>query len=302
MSSITRYLDVMVKNVPLEELKNTSKDLPIEEIAIWLKYCQENAGKSPVGVKCGRLHQDLVNILGERLGFGVSFGDYKKGPDGVWVHKNDKIIVESKTSSFWLKMDQVDGYIKDEKANCGIVVSSGFGKGDRAKIRGGFPKIRLLTTDGLCRLAELTEKEVLSTAHAVSILSPQETVELDGLVNLIHGIVEGAEAEEAKPPKEDLSDINDVPDEIKDLGNVARALYIELEREPTREFEAEELSQKIARDFAKTFAKRKSPIGSGILFSGIHLQRRGLVEIERYQPEPKKYPDWWVRKYKFKSD
>lgn len=46
MSSITRYLDVMMRNVPLKELKETSKDLPLEEIDMWLKYCQENAGKN----------------------------------------------------------------------------------------------------------------------------------------------------------------------------------------------------------------------------------------------------------------
>jgi len=300
MSSITRYLDVMLKNVPLKELKETSKELPLNDIATWLKYCQENAGQSEIGKKCGCLHQDLVNVLGERLGFKVRFGDYRKGPDGIWLHKDDKIIVESKTSSFWLKMGQIDGYIKNGNASCGIVISSEFNRGDRAKIKGGFPKIRLLTTDGLRRLAELQEKEVLSTKHIVRILSPQETVELDGLVGLIYGIVEGAEATEVKPPSKDLFDIEKVPNAIKDLGNVAKAMYIELKREPEKWLEADELSRKIERDFPQAFASRKSPIGSGISFSGIHLQKRGLIEIESYQPEPDKYPDWYARRYKVK--
>lgn len=298
MSSITPFLDVTIKNAPLEELKEHAKNWRLIDIAACLNYCQENAGKTELGRKCGQFHQDLVNVLGERLGFKVHFGGYGPGPDGIWVHKDHKIVMESKTSPTWLKISQIDGYVQEKKANSGIVVSSEFERGDRAKIKGGFPRIRLLTTEGLRRLVELKEKEVLSTAHIVRILSPQETVELDGLVDLIHGIVEGAEVEEVKRPVEDLLDINDVPDEVKELGDVARAMYIELKREPTRQFEAEELSQKIARDFAGTFSKRKSPIGSGIPFSGIHLQRRGLVDIERYRPEPEKYPDWWVRKYK----
>jgi hypothetical protein len=226
--------------------------------------------------------------LGEKLGFSVQFGDYKSGADGIWSFKSQNIVIESKTSPFWLKMEQVDRYIKEPKysANCGVVISSNFTKGNRATVKGGFPKIRLLTTDGLLKLAELSEKGVLSVKHIANILSPQETVELDGLVDLIHGIIglveKGPRAETKTITHADILNITDVPESIQDLGDVARAMYIELKQEPDRWFEAEEISTKIAEDFAQTFAERQSPIGSGILFSGIHLERRGLIEVESY--------------------
>lgn len=301
------HLDVMIKYVPLAELKKHVKDLPLEEFSSWLRYCQENAGKGEKGHKCGSLHQDIANTLGEKLGFSVQFGDYKSGADGIWSFKSQNIVIESKTSPFWLKMEQVEGYIKDPSysASCAVVISSNFTKGNRAAVKGGFPKIRLLTTDGLLKLVELSEKGVLSVEHIVNILSPQETVELDGLVDLIHGIIGLVEKEsriEAKPITEaDIFDITDVPESIRNLGDVAKAMYIELKQEPDRWFEAEGISAKIAEDFAKTFAERQSPIGSGIAFSGIHLERRGLIEVESYQPEPSKYPNWFARKYKLKT-
>jgi hypothetical protein len=162
-----------------------------------------------------------------------------------------------------------------------------------------YPKIRLLTSGGLCKLLKLKEDYQLPTEHVVNILIPQEAVQLDGLIELIYGVIE---AREEGTPLRDLYDINDVPDDIKNLSEVTKAMYIVLRENPDREFTAEELTKLILEYFPATFKgySRKS-ISFGTVWSGDALEKKGYVTIQRIKPDPEKYPDWVQRKYKFKG-
>ena len=174
-----------LKVAPIE-LRDYVRKLDLENLSSWIKICQENAGK---GIKAnyGLVHQDLVNVLGEKLGFQVEFGDYGSGPDGVWKFGEAKIIIESKTSPTWLKLHQVNDYIKSSGATCGVAVASNFEE-DQIKAVPGYRLIRLISTEGLIRLVEMKEKGLLLPKDIVNFLVPQETWVLDSLVDLVYQV------------------------------------------------------------------------------------------------------------------
>ena len=175
----------ILKVAPIE-LRDYVRKLDLENLSSWIKTCQENAGKG-VKTNYGLVHQDLVNVLGEKLGFQVEFGDYKSGPDGIWNFGETKIVVESKTSPMWLKLEQVDKHISSSKATCGLAVAPVFEK-DQIKAVPGYKLTRLITSDGLIRLVELKEKRVLLPKDVVNFLVPQEAWVLDTLVDLVYSI------------------------------------------------------------------------------------------------------------------
>ena len=155
-----------------ENFRDYVKDLTIKEIRSWLKFCQENAGK---GIKrhYGLIYQDLINVLGEKLGFQVEFGDYKAGPDGIWNYEKVKLCVESETLPTWLNLKQVNDYIKSCKATCGIAVAPDFEE-DQIRAASRYRSIRLLKTKRLLKLVKLREKELLLPENAVNFLVPRE--------------------------------------------------------------------------------------------------------------------------------
>jgi hypothetical protein len=65
------------------------------------------------------VYQDLVNVLGERLGFNVQYGEYGKGFDGLWIMGEDRILIESKSSSFWLNLSGLNESITSNNAKVG---------------------------------------------------------------------------------------------------------------------------------------------------------------------------------------
>jgi len=179
-----------------------AKQLDLEQLKSWIKVCIENAS----GYEKHRfafLLQEFVNIIGTRLGFIVSPGEWQKeGPDGLWERDDKKIVVETKASSFYLNFEKIMDYIKSRKALGAIAVSSEFSKDKIAAVKGEYAgKIRLVTIEGLTKLAELREKAVISLDSVFDILVPQETIQLDGLIELIHGIfVTKFEVERARSP------------------------------------------------------------------------------------------------------
>jgi len=169
------------------KIREFIRELGTQEIKLLLKVCQQNAGKDLPKRNYGLVHQDLINFLGEKLGFDVEFGDYKKGPDGIWKFKGTKLIIESKASPTWLEIKQASDYVKKEKAASGLIICPEFTE-DNIKAAQGYGNVRLLTTDGLCKLTELKDKNIISTEDVMSILLPQETVKLDFLVNILYRI------------------------------------------------------------------------------------------------------------------
>ena len=91
-------IETMIANVDPQQVRTLAQTFDIPTINIWLKQCQENAKK---GTKHGFVHQDLVNLLGEKLGFNVSYGKHKSGYDGIWKFDKLSIVIESKANIQW---------------------------------------------------------------------------------------------------------------------------------------------------------------------------------------------------------
>ena len=294
MSSITeksvrQILEKLIDRVDVQEIRNLAKDFDVSDIALCLKHCQEKAGK---GTKHGFVHQDLVNILGERLGFEVKFGDHLRGADGVWSCGDVRIVIESKTSATWLGLlEEARKFVNDEKAICGLLVSASFGQETVNAVRGGYPELRLVTTDGLCKLAQLRKEGILGIDNIVNILVPQETYTLDGLIDLVYGIKEQIKRPQ---PVEIIADeqkkLEEVPESIKDYDVVAKAMYAILRNRSNEWIDPTELAQEIKNNFPKTFNdKTVGQIAWGFPFAGHWLEKKGVLEIKRDEDGRRSY-------------
>lgn len=62
--------------------------------------------------------QDTVNRIGELLGFQVTYGEYRSGPDGIWLSSTNRaLIVEVKTSTtFRIQHETILGYMDNFKS------------------------------------------------------------------------------------------------------------------------------------------------------------------------------------------
>jgi hypothetical protein len=290
-------IETMINAVDPEQVKTLAKTFDIPTINVWLKHCQENAKK---GSKHGYVHQDLVNLLGEKLGFQVTYGKYTSGYDGIWKYDSLSIIVESKANIQWKgTLQETMTFVSEEKADYGLVVSSGFDDEDLNTVKGPSysSKLRLITTDALCKLASLKHEGVLTTENVKDILIPQESHLLDGIIDLIYGLKE--QVSKPKPTETEVSleeqkQLSEVPESIKKYGDISKAMYLILKQNPNRWFEASELVEEIKKTFPKTFSRMESPIGWAFPFGGMWLEKKGFIEIKK--------DEYGNRSYKFKLE
>ena len=287
-------IETMISNVAPDQIKTLAETFEIPAINMWLTHCQQNAKK---GSKHGYVHQDLVNLLGEKLGFQVTYGKHTSGYDGLWKHDGLSIIVESKANIQWKgTLNQTLKFVTNTKADYGLVVSSGFDDEDLNTVKGPSysPKLRLITTDSLCKLASLKKEGVLTTENVRNILIPQESHLLDGIVDLIYGLKE--QVPKPKPTEtspEEQKKLSQVPESISDYGDASKAMYITLKQNPTEWFDVSQLVEEIKKMFPSTFSQTETPISWSFPFSGMWLEKKGLIEIKKDE-----YGD---RSYKFKS-
>lgn len=243
----------------------------------------------------------MVNLLGERLGFNVSYGIHKFGYDGLWKHDNLSIIVESKTSTktYHGALDETLKFVNLEKANCGLVVSAEFNDETINAVAGlkYSDKLRLLTTDALCKLASLKADGVLETENVKDILIPQESHLLDNVIDLIYGIREAVvkpKAEAVEISAEEQDRLSQVPKEIEDYSDDLRAMYIILKENPNTWYDPSDLAEEIKSKFPKTFVqKTEGQIAFTFPYGGMWLEKKGLLEIKKDK--------YGRRSYKFKK-
>jgi hypothetical protein len=149
--------------------------------------------------------QDIINQIGQRLGFQIKYGLYKGkknsiGFDGIWTSKdNYSYIIEVKTTdAYRINLDTIVEYkyklieskdIIQEKSSILIIVGREDTGDLEAQIRGSKHAwdIRLLSSDSLIRLLIL--KELLNDIRTIQqineILKPNEYTKIDKLIELI---------------------------------------------------------------------------------------------------------------------
>ena len=159
----------------------------------------------------GRVFQDLVNNLGERIGFEVEYGLYQGvknaiGFDGYWRSKNSDIVVECKTTdAFRISTDVLLRYAerlrveRNLKGSPSILLVVGrFDTGDlESQIRGSRAddRIGVIGIGSLLSLVgavgELTNGP--ATEGLRSLLIPRDYTRLDELSRLITNVINEAQ-------------------------------------------------------------------------------------------------------------
>lgn len=166
--------------------------------------------------EAGAALQDIVNEVGNRLGFSVESGRYRGkektiGFDGLW-RTNDAhaIVVEVKTSdTYTVDLDTLAGYrkklavdrqIEEERSSILIVVGRADTAALEAQIRGS-PyawEIRLISVAALLRLMKVREEiEDPGVVRKIrEILTPKEFTRVDEIIELVFSTAAEAKQEE----------------------------------------------------------------------------------------------------------
>jgi len=183
----------------------SSPDVSRSDLKAWVSECLEKTGQS-----FHRALQDIVNCIGERLGFDVEYGLYAGrvgaiGYDGKWVSKdaNIQLIVETKkTGAYQINPDQVGRYIEELKKK--------IEKGDSLETYGLFVigeeepttlintirgsayrnSVRVVPVKSFLNLLRMKEEVPLTHSQIVKLLVPIDTINIGEIIETIEDIVE----------------------------------------------------------------------------------------------------------------
>ncbi len=174
--------------------------------------------------------QDIVNELGQRLGFAVTPGRYRAqrdavGFDGLWrTPDGHSIVIEVKTSdAHRIELGRLEGYRRElaergalapERSSVLLVVGRQATEDLEAQLRGSRYAwdMRLISVEGLLRLVRLREAvdDPRIVQQIAAILLPREFTRLDAIVEILLATAEEVRPEDIRP--EDLAAPQPPPD------------------------------------------------------------------------------------------
>jgi len=185
-----------------------------------------NDALSQSGGQSNKALQDLINHIGQLLGFDVVYGRYrgvrgKVGFDGLWQSSTGwSIVVEAKTTDVYtVKTATLLGYvnslvsegrIKDPTNALGLYV---YGRFDAQTnqlenaiiVEGRRERLRVVSVEALLDLLELKQEYNLAHDTILGLLLPAP-VKVDALVNLIFDVVAQEKQEADMTTKTELSE------------------------------------------------------------------------------------------------
>ena len=188
----------------------SSPDVSRADLKTWVSECLEKTGQN-----FNRALQDIVNCIGERLGFQVEYGLYAGrggaiGYDGKWASPDAKIqlVIDTKKSgAYSIDPSQIGEYIQqlsrkpgEMEAIYGLFVVGEEQPGTIINtIRGSRYRnsIRVAPLKSLINLLRIKEETQLSHAKIVKLLVPIDTINIGEIIELIEDIVETRVKEEA---------------------------------------------------------------------------------------------------------
>jgi hypothetical protein len=160
--------------------------------------------------------QDVINQVGKRLGFSLTYGRYRGttnqiGFDGLWqAPDGHAVVVEVKTTdTYRIDLNSIAAYRRalinqdecSEDRSSILIVVGRQDTGDlEAQIRGSRHAwdIRLISVDSLIRL--LTLKEEVEDPQIIgkicAILIPREYTRVDGIIDLVFSTAEDVKEED----------------------------------------------------------------------------------------------------------
>ena len=187
-SSCSKSFREFLKNVPSRILR---------------KYASECLEGGTRNQNTGLILQDVVNEIGDRLGFAVEHGYYRGSPsrignDGVWRADRFAFLIEVKTSDLSIKLDPIAQYRErlidanklTEDESSILIVLGRQDTGDlEAQIRGSKHAwdVRMIGLDPLLRLLEIKENlnDPRSLHQITELLKPIEYTRVDKLIDVV---------------------------------------------------------------------------------------------------------------------
>lgn len=223
-TALTDILDLVgaLNDSPGEETsrerfrRHLSKSLTeVGQVRDYVDECLRTAGP-----QYNRALQDLVNHVGQFLGFEVTFGRYQgvagqPGFDGHWTSpKGFHIVVEVKTTEVYsVKTKTLLGYV-DELVSERTIPNRGAALGlyvvgrpdpemrqleDAIVAQNLTDSLRIMSVDSLLSLAEMMEQYGVTHDDALAVLQPSGPM-IDPIVDLMADLVGQREEKPPEPP------------------------------------------------------------------------------------------------------
>jgi len=211
-----------------------------DKLAEYAQYCLDTAFPSS-----GQVLQDIVNEIGQRLGFIVEWGRYQGvrnevGFDGIWKTKDHSIVVEVKTTNtYTVNIETVARYrdrlIEDQRIpkQSSILIVLGRDDNDsrplEAQVRGS-PHLwttRIIGVEALVKLMEINlstqSDEVVEKIH--TILQPFDYTRIDKIVDVVFTTAEDIERDREEP----IATVQDENLSPKDARTLDKTPQVEIE-------------------------------------------------------------------------
>ena len=195
-------------------------EVPLPYLRRYAEECLVKEGKQKkdkfLNPNKGFALQDVVNQIGQRLGFKVLDGRYKgvtnaSGQDGVWELPDGRVIVvEVKTTdAYRFGLDKPADYqrellesrpnLSEKTASVLLVVGREDTGGLEAQIRGSSyaESMRVISVDALLKIAEVKEGVEEPTFRRIrDVLIPQDFIRLDGVAELVLSVAADSSGDE----------------------------------------------------------------------------------------------------------
>lgn len=204
-----------------ENFRGFLKNVPSKILKKYSEECLD--GTQSRNQNSGLILQDIVNEVGERLGFSVEAGYYRGaqsriGNDGLWSSNGFAFVIEVKTSDLSIKLDKIADYRRyliaespiKEKSSSVLIVLGRQDTGDlEAQIRGSKHAwdMRMIGIDSLFRLLELKENlnDPASIIQITELLKPIEYTRVDKLIDVVFFTSSDISTNEDSEIPEDIS-------------------------------------------------------------------------------------------------
>lgn len=242
--------------------------------------------------------QDIVNQIGNRLGFKVEYGRYRGvsgqiGFDGLWELPNDHtIVIEVKTTdAYRIDLNKLAEYRKKliknetikEKESSVLIVVGRKDTGDlEAQIRGSRHAwdMRLISIDALLRLM-LLKQQVEDPAiiqKMYDLLIPREFTKLDEIVEIVfftaEDIIEEEPSDESEPKQSKKPKFIPVAFHKKCVDRIEKHLEISLIKQTRAQYSSSDGLLSIICAVSKEYTRTA---GRGYRFF-FHLHQKKILE------------------------
>ena len=177
------------------------KNVPSRILKKYAAECLD--GSTGRNANSGLILQDVVNEVGDRLGFTVEHGMYRGGQnrignDGLWQSETFAFVIEVKTTDLSIKLHPIAQYREklieagrvDEERSSILIVLGRQDTGDlEAQIRGSKHAwdVRMIGIESLLRLLEIKENlnDQRSLGQITELLRPIEYTRVDKLIDVV---------------------------------------------------------------------------------------------------------------------